>query len=58
MFSKYTQRGFWNGKFRKTTIHTDHKIWEYKERGLVQILQSGKMDVDLRAKPSLVLRIA
>jgi hypothetical protein len=47
VFSKQTQRVFWNGKFRKTAIQTDREPWENKDRRLVEILEPGKMDVDL-----------
>ena len=47
---KFRQLGFWNGKFRKTAIHADEKLWEYRDYGLVQTFPAGKMDDHLRAK--------
>jgi len=58
VFPKHTQLSFWNRKLCKTAIHADQQLWEYEDRGLVQILQAGKMNVDLRNKLLSVVRSA
>ena len=55
-FGKQTQFGFWNDKFCKATIQTDHKLRKYPDVGLVKVFQPTEMDGKLAREPAQILR--
>jgi hypothetical protein len=54
-FGEQTQFGFWNGKFCKATIQTDHKLRKYKDVGLVNVFQPTKMNGNLTRELAQIL---
>jgi len=42
-----TELIFWDSKFRDATIQADHQLGKHPDRGLINILQSRKMNGDL-----------
>jgi hypothetical protein len=53
-FCKDAQFSFRHSEFCGATIQTDNKLWKYPHNGLVNVLQSGKMDAHLPAELLLV----
>jgi len=57
-FPKLPQFSFRHSELGNATIQTDRKFWKYPHDGLVNVLQSGKMNAYLPGELSLVDRPA
>lgn len=52
---KDSQFAFGNVELREPALLADLKLWEYPHDGLVQTLESGKMDVHFTVKRALLV---